>query len=496
MDDDKINLMMQNFIENMKSNALPWTFIPGVSDVVELFTDDWGASNMSLEGYEKLAKSVKDMFDEDKTWPEKIKGLVENGGYVFGIPSKNILRELQTALDLFGIEVHASEETEEVEDVKFTDKFFNMFKGEDKKSKKKGDKKKDDEEEPEELEDYIDTDNKRGLIDKGITKLAKKMGIEEDSTIDNFLDRRGLTQTNQEAREKAFNDKVEDVTAKGEGKSGEEKEKAIWKAATEKYTKYLDQGDMDTIKEMREVYIKAGGDGDYFDEKILGKMKSSYKKTIGDFDKLSEQEDMKNYMIDKGMTEEEISSEIVYKSDTAKKFAVAAQEGDHTKAIACLVSLYMAGMTDADAQKLYENRWRYGGKGKSGHGTGQFSWPCTGRISSYFGRRNAPTRGASSNHPSIDIAVSSGTTVCAADGGVVIYTGYNGGYGNSVGIDHGNGYVTYYNHLSSYNVQKGQMIKKGQPVALSGNTGTSTGPHLDFKILKNGTPVDPMKYLN
>ncbi len=206
---------------------------------------------------------------------------------------------------------------------------------------------------------------------------------------------------------------------------------------------------------------------------------------------------MKNYMLDKGMTEEEISSEIVYKSDTAKKFAIAAQEGKDVQAIACLVSLYMAGMTDADAQKLWENRWRYGnGKNKAGHGTGQFSWPCSGRISSYFGRRNAPTAGASSYHPAIDIAVSSGTTVCAADGGVVVYTGYNGGYGNSVGIDHGNGFVTYYNHLSSYNVQKGQMIKKGQPVALSGNTGTSTGPHLDFKILKDGSPVDPMKYLN
>ena len=492
-DDDKLSLIMQNFIENMKSNALPHTFIPGVSDVVELFTDSWGAKNMSLEGYEKLAKAVKDMFDEDKTWAEKIKGLVENGGYVFGIPTKNVMRELQTALDLFGIEVHAAEETDEVEEVKFTDKFFGMFKGEDKKSEKKSGKKKDDEEEEEELEDYIDTTNKHGLVDKAL----RKMHFEEGGTVDNFLDKRGLTLTNEEAREKAFNEKAEKVKAKGEGKEGDEKDKAIWKAATEKYTKYLDQGNMDTIKEMRTIYHMAGGDTQYFDEKILGKMKSSYKKTIGDFDKLSEQEDMKNYMIDKGMTEEEISSEIVYKSDMAKKFAIAAQEGKDVQAIACLVSLYMAGMTDADAQKLYENRWRYGsGKNKAGHGTGQFSWPCSGRISSYFGRRNAPTAGASSNHPSIDIAVSSGTTVCAADGGVVIYTGYNGGYGNSVGIDHGNGYVTYYNHLSQYNVQKGQMIKKGQPVALSGNTGTSTGPHLDFKILKDGTPVDPMKYLN
>ena len=147
--------------------------------------------------------------------------------------------------------------------------------------------------------------------------------------------------------------------------------------------------------------------------------------------------------------------------------------------------------------KLWDNRWRYGnGKNKPGHATGNFSWPCSGPITSYFGRRNAPTAGASSNHPSIDIGVASGTQICAADGGVVIYTGYSGGYGNSVGIDHGNGFVTYYNHLSSWQVEKGQRIKKGQPVALSGSTGVSTGPHLDFKILKDGSPVNPMDYLN
>jgi murein DD-endopeptidase MepM/ murein hydrolase activator NlpD len=84
----------------------------------------------------------------------------------------------------------------------------------------------------------------------------------------------------------------------------------------------------------------------------------------------------------------------------------------------------------------------------------------------------------------------------AADGGTVIYAGSNGGYGNSVGIKHDNGIVTYYNHLSGWNVKVGDTVGQGQQIAQVGSTGRSTGPHLDFKILDtNGKPVDPEMYL-
>jgi murein DD-endopeptidase MepM/ murein hydrolase activator NlpD len=89
-----------------------------------------------------------------------------------------------------------------------------------------------------------------------------------------------------------------------------------------------------------------------------------------------------------------------------------------------------------------------------------------------------------------------GTAVVAADGGTVIYAGSNGGYGNSVGIKHANGMVTYYNHLSGWNVKVGDQVAQGQQIAQVGSTGISTGPHLDFKIMDtDGEPVDPEKYL-
>lgn len=120
---------------------------------------------------------------------------------------------------------------------------------------------------------------------------------------------------------------------------------------------------------------------------------------------------------------------------------------------------------------------------------------CIRVFTSYFGYRNAPTAGASSNHPAIDIAVPEGTRVSASDGGTVVATGWSGGYGNIVQIDHGNGVVTQYSHLSKVGVRKGQKVARGQEVARSGNTGVSTGPHLDFKMMINGEPVDPLKHL-
>ena len=168
--------------------------------------------------------------------------------------------------------------------------------------------------------------------------------------------------------------------------------------------------------------------------------------------------------------------------------------------------LAQAGLTQDDLDKLWNNRnrvdlkkykdggGRYADKLKS---MGTFIWPTEGVVTSHFGARNAPTAGASSNHPAIDIGASTGTPVVAADGGVVIYAGNNGGYGNSVGIKHDNGMVTYYNHLYAWNVKVGDTVGQGQQIAQVGSTGISTGPHLDFKILdKDGKPVDPEKYLN
>ncbi len=118
------------------------------------------------------------------------------------------------------------------------------------------------------------------------------------------------------------------------------------------------------------------------------------------------------------------------------------------------------------------------------------SYPLNGTLSSPFGSRWGRM------HEGIDIAVSEGTSVKAAECGTVSYVSENaGGYGKFIQIDHGHGVVTAYAHLSKINVKVGDTVSSDTVIALSGNTGRSTGPHLHFEIVDNGTPVDPLKYL-
>ena len=128
-------------------------------------------------------------------------------------------------------------------------------------------------------------------------------------------------------------------------------------------------------------------------------------------------------------------------------------------------------------------------------GTGKMMWPVQGRLSSSFGWRVHPVLRTRKFHNGQDIAVSKGTSVVAADSGVVFTSGYNGGYGYLVVIDHGHGLSTFYGHNSLLLVRKGDMVVKGQKIALSGNTGLSTGSHVHFEVRINGEPVDPLHYL-
>ena len=128
--------------------------------------------------------------------------------------------------------------------------------------------------------------------------------------------------------------------------------------------------------------------------------------------------------------------------------------------------------------------------------TGSFRWPCSGRITSYFGYRSTGIRGATSNHKGIDIACSYGTPIYAADGGRVTYAGYKGAMGYVVIIDHNNGYVTYYEHNSSLLVSAGQTVYKGQQVAKAGRSGVASGVHCHFGIQRNGSYVNPLNYLS
>ncbi len=129
--------------------------------------------------------------------------------------------------------------------------------------------------------------------------------------------------------------------------------------------------------------------------------------------------------------------------------------------------------------------------------TGGFIWPLPGyySIGSPFGPRVAPIAGASTYHKGVDIGCPEGTPIVAAGDGIVSYTGYFGGGGNTVIIDHGNGLSTLYMHMSSFGISEGAAVSAGTVIGYAGCTGVATGPHLHFAVRVNGEYVDPMGYL-
>jgi murein DD-endopeptidase MepM/ murein hydrolase activator NlpD len=120
-------------------------------------------------------------------------------------------------------------------------------------------------------------------------------------------------------------------------------------------------------------------------------------------------------------------------------------------------------------------------------GSGSFSWPTSGNITQRFW----------GGHRAIDIGSWVGAPVKATDGGYVVLAGggWNGGYGNHVIIDHGNGFTSLYAHLNSIFVKPGENISRGQQIGTVGNTGNSTGPHLHFEIRYQGVPRNPYNWL-
>jgi len=118
-----------------------------------------------------------------------------------------------------------------------------------------------------------------------------------------------------------------------------------------------------------------------------------------------------------------------------------------------------------------------------------------GYISSFFGNRTDPFSGEAAFHAGIDFAGAPGTRVLAVADGVVSHAGRESGYGKLVEIIHGNGYVTRYAHNASVLVQPGQTVRRGDPVALMGSTGRSTGTHVHFEVLRDGRHVNPMSFV-
>lgn len=137
-----------------------------------------------------------------------------------------------------------------------------------------------------------------------------------------------------------------------------------------------------------------------------------------------------------------------------------------------------------------------GGGGSVITGNGTFTHPCPGYtyISSYFGYREQPIPGASTNHKGMDFAAGTGTPIYAAASGTVVFAAYSGNAGNMITINHGNGLTTTYMHCNQIFVSSGQSVGKGQNIATVGSTGNSSGPHLHFQVEQGGVPVNPQNY--
>lgn len=122
-------------------------------------------------------------------------------------------------------------------------------------------------------------------------------------------------------------------------------------------------------------------------------------------------------------------------------------------------------------------------------------WPVEGRLMSHFGMRSDPFSGEGAFHAGVDISAELGTPVRATADGVVTRVGWESGYGKLVVVEHGNGFETYYAHLSRFDVMEGMEVRRGTIVGRSGSSGRSTGAHLHYEVRMNGTAVNPHRYL-
>lgn len=191
------------------------------------------------------------------------------------------------------------------------------------------------------------------------------------------------------------------------------------------------------------------------------------------------------YKVEKGDTVWEIASEHSASVDDIVK---ANPEVDSGSIQPGQVVLIPGGQPVARQQLAFR-----GGGSRASHQFG--SWPVYGPVTDPFGWRIHPVYGTESFHDGMDIGVPIGTPVQSEASGTVTMAGWYGSYGISVRVDHGGGIVTQYSHLSKALVAVGEKVTAGEEIAYSGNTGVSTGPHVHFMVIVNGSPTDPASWL-
>lgn len=208
------------------------------------------------------------------------------------------------------------------------------------------------------------------------------------------------------------------------------------------------------------------------------------------------------------MYENTVTEEIPFKSETIsdstlyesqREVIAAGVNGKQTVTYEIVLENNLEVQRKALAAKVItapvDSKIRVGSKKAVSRSGGNFGVVSGSRISSLFGTRIHPITGEEIFHKGIDIAASQGSPVYAYANGTIIYAGWKSGYGNFIAIDHGNGMVSRYGHLSAIYVSVGQQVAVRQRIGAVGSTGVSTGPHLHFEVLINGAFKNPQNYL-
>ncbi len=180
-----------------------------------------------------------------------------------------------------------------------------------------------------------------------------------------------------------------------------------------------------------------------------------------------------------------------------------AYEQQHQAELQALQAKLQAAQAAINAQVVQDQQSYAAAAAAAGGGSGRFSWPERGNfyISQGFGCTDYPLEPYDPNcpqkhfHAGIDIAGPYGASIYAADTGIVSLGYDQYGYGNYIVLTHGNGYSTLYGHLSGFNVSDGQTVQRGEVIGFEGSTGNSSGPHLHFGVMLNGSWVNPCAYL-
>lgn len=208
----------------------------------------------------------------------------------------------------------------------------------------------------------------------------------------------------------------------------------------------------------------------------------------------AKQDEVETLLEENAMDLEDVRSEI---SDNAKELQELLEKAEEERKKAEEEKAAKAAAAAAAAASASSSASSSSEAGPSvSSGSGTFTHPCPGaRVTSPFGHRSSPTAGASTYHQGVDLAIAAGSPVYAAAAGKVVSTGYNSVEGNNITVNHGNGLVTKYKHLSKIYVSAGQSVSRGQNIGAVGSTGVSTGPHLHFEVRVNGTAVNPLSYL-